>query len=164
MRQNNTALMISGVCLFLASELSYAEIYKWFDDKGNAHFSDVPSADHKADVVELKINTYSAVEVKSLEQRLGQGDKVVMYSAAWCGVCKKAKHYFKSNNIPRKIYDVEKNKVGKMDFKRLGGKSVPVLIVGTKRMNGFTISRFNKLYEKEIVQKRKAENPEESAQ
>ena len=87
-----------------------------------------------------------------------------MYSASWCGVCKKAKSYFKKNNIPYKVYDVEKSRTGKRAFKRLGGKSVPVIIVGTRRMNGFTASRFEKLYEAEIAQKKKAENVEVTVQ
>jgi glutaredoxin len=164
MKLDITVLITIGAALLSVSTFTDAEIYKWFDEQGNAHFSDAPPADLKSEEVELRINTFPAVEIKPLVQRLGQGDKVVMYSASWCGVCKKAKRYFKKNNIPYKVYDVEKSRIGKRDFKRLGGKSVPIIIVGTKRMNGFTASRFSKLYEKEIVQKRKAENLEVSTQ
>ncbi|WP_198147347.1 glutaredoxin family protein [Gilvimarinus polysaccharolyticus] len=33
--------------------------------------------------------------------------RVVMY-ASWCGYCKKARRYFRANNIPFTEYDIEK--------------------------------------------------------
>ncbi len=128
-------------------------IYKWVDEQGKVHFTDNPPDDIKTEEVELKINTYSSVEIKPLVERLGKKDKVVMYSATWCRMCKKAKQYFQINNIPYVSYDVEKSRIGKMDFKLLHGKSVPVIIVGNKRMNGFTAAKFDRLYEDQMKQK-----------
>lgn len=99
--------------------------------------------------VTLKINTYTSVEIKPLVERLGRTDRVVMYSAEWCGICTRAKKYFRKNNIAYISYDIEKSRTGKMDFKRLRGKSVPIIIVGDKRMNGFTAARFDQLYKKQ---------------
>ena len=143
--------------LFMASLLfsaaSSAEFYKWTDDKGNVHFTDTPPKGKKVEQLELKINTYSAVEIKPLVERLGKKNKVVMYSATWCGICKKAKRYFKAKKIPYVIYDVEKSYSGKRDFKLLKGKSVPIIIVGNKRMNGFTVTRFDKLYQQQVLKR-----------
>ena len=144
--------------LAISSNIAFGQqisVYKWVDEQGKAHFTDSPPDGFETEEIELKINTYAAVEIKSIEQRLGSDDKVVMYSAVWCGMCKKAKKYFRSKNIPHKVYDVEKSRVGKMDFKSLGGTSVPIIIVGRKRMNGFNVSRFEKLYESEIVAKKR---------
>jgi len=86
-----------------------------------------------------------------------------MYSATWCRMCKKAKNYFRKNNIPYVSYDVEKSRIGKMDFKLLRGKSIPIIIVGSKRMNGFTAAKFERLYEDQMKQKESedqySENP-----
>lgn len=140
--------------LFIAllfSAVASAEFYKWTDGKGNVHFTDTPPKGKKVEQLKLKINTYSAVEIKPLVERLGKKNKVVMYSATWCGICRKAKRYFKVKKIPYVIYDVEKSYSGKRDFKLLKGKSVPIIIVGNKRMNGFTVARFDKLYQQQML-------------
>ena len=147
----NTHVLFLFIALLLFSTASSAEFYKWTDDKGNVHFTDTPPKGKKVEQLELKINTYSAVEIKPLVERLGKKNKVVMYSATWCGICKKAKRYFKAKKIPYVIYDVEKSYSGKRDFKLLKGKSVPIIIVGNKRMNGFTVTRFDKLYQQQML-------------
>jgi glutaredoxin len=71
---------------------------------------------------------------------------VVIYSASWCGVCKKAKTYFRRNGIPFTEYDIEKGTRAKRMYKKLGATGVPVIIVGRKRMNGFSEAGFNRIY------------------
>ena len=144
-------VLLLFIASLLFSAVAGAEFYKWTDDKGNVHFTDTPPKGKKVEQLELKINTYSAVEIKPLVERLGKKNKVVMYSATWCGICKKAKRYFKAKKIPYVIYDVEKSYSGKRDFKLLKGKSVPIIIVGNKRMNGFTVARFDKLYQQQML-------------
>jgi len=142
--------------LFFCTFSVSAEIYKWVDKYGKTQFTDNPPIGKKTEEVEVKINTYSAVSIRPLVERLGKKDKVVMYTATWCGICKQAKKYFIKNDIPYVTYDVENSKIGKIDFKLLRGRSVPVIIVGNKRMNGFTVSRFDKLYKK--YKSKQAEN------
>ncbi|MFQ5471132.1 MAG: hypothetical protein ACE5EH_12685 [Gammaproteobacteria bacterium] len=50
-------------------------------------------------------------------------------------------HYDAVNQIPATRLDLS----GKRDYKLLHGKAVPIIIVGDKRMNGFTAARFDKL-------------------
>ncbi len=139
--------------LLLCSYSAHAEIYKWTDEHGKAHFTDKPPAGKKTEEIELKINTYSAVEIKPLLERLGRTDKVVIYTTAWCGICKKAKKYFRKNSIAYIAYDVEKSRIGKRDYKALRGRAVPIIIVGNKRMNGFSAARFDKFYKKQMEKK-----------
>lgn len=143
--------------LMMCSYQANGEIYKWVDNHGNTHFTDRPPENVQKEEVELKINTYASVEIKPLVERLGRNDKVVMYSAEWCGICKKAEHYFRQNSIPHITYDVEKSRRGKLDFKALRGKSVPVIILGDKRMNGFTVARFDLLYKKQMQKNTESE-------
>ena len=74
-----------------------------------------------------------------------------MYDATWCSICKTAKKHFKTQQIPYVSYDVENNRLGRMGFKLFKGKSVPILIVGKKRMYSFTVAKFDKLYEDKIL-------------
>lgn len=146
-------LALIAITLMLCSYAVNAGIYKWVDDQGKVHFTDSPPDDIKTEEVELRINTYTSVEIKPLIERLGKKDKVVMYSATWCRICKKAKDYFRNNDISYVSYDVEKSRIGKLDFKLLRGKSVPIIIIGNIRMNGFTAAKFDRLYEDQMKQK-----------
>ncbi|VAW51659.1 hypothetical protein MNBD_GAMMA06-366 [hydrothermal vent metagenome] len=156
-----TKYLTYTLLLLLFSFPVNGEIYKWVDQHGNTHFTDKPPADKKAEEVKLKINTYTAVQITPLVERLGRKDKVVIYTTERCGYCKKAKQYFRDNNIAYIDYDVEKSRTGKRDYKLLKGKAVPIIIVGDKRMNGFSVPRFAKLYKKQMQKKAGDKNKEE---
>ncbi len=132
--------------LTLASSPAGAEIFKWVDDSGRVHFTDRPPRGEDAEHVSMRINTYTSPEVTPLDSALGGRNKVVMYSASWCSACKQAKAYFNAQGIPYTEYDVEKSSKGKRDFKKLGGKGVPVILVGSKRINGFSREAFEQAY------------------
>lgn len=123
-----------------------AEILKWTDSNGKVHFGDRPPAGADTSVVEVRINTYESPNIEAMQDYLDSKDSVVMYSAVWCGVCKKAKKYFEANNIQYKDYDVDTTSKGKSDYKKLGAKGVPVILVGEKRMNGFSAGSFESIY------------------
>jgi len=138
--------LILLISTLLFSMGASAEILKWTDSDGKVYFGDRPPAGAKTSIVEVKINTYESPNVEAMQDVLNPKDKVVMYSAEWCGVCKKAKKYFKANNIPYKDYDIDKSSKGKKDFKKLGAKGVPVILVGKKRLNGFSAGSFESIY------------------
>ena len=122
-----------------------AEIYRWTHESGKVHFSDRAPVNRRSETVELKINTYESVSFDM--SILETNKKVVMYSAGWCGVCEKAKRYCEAHNVAYKEYDVEKSRKGRSDFRKLGAKRVPVILIGKKRMNGFTDKGFQRLYQ-----------------
>jgi glutaredoxin len=63
---------------------------------------------------------------------------VVMYATAWCPYCAKARAYFAESGIAYVEYDVEKSATAQAQFKRLGGRAVPLIVVGHEKMNGFS--------------------------
>lgn len=149
------------IVLLLPAFVADGAIYKWVDQSGKVHFTDNPPDDTHTEEVELQVKTYTSVEIKPLVERLGKQDKLVIYGTSWCHTCDKARHYFRKHNIPYVYYDVEKTRVGKMDFRLLRGKSVPIIIVGNKRMNGFSVTRFESLYQlhlKSDTSERKADD------
>ena len=138
----------------------HGEIYRWVDKQGRAHFSDQPPLTQKSETIDLpEITTYEGVSVADVKDseladssdtsKKTGSKKVVMYSAEWCGVCKKAKKYFHSKKIPFKERDIDKSKKARKAFEKLNGKGIPVILVGKKRMNGFSVKRFESIY-KEI--------------
>jgi len=121
-----------------------SEIYRWTDEQGNVHYSDRETSRHVSKKVEVRVNTYESVSYDS--SIFDTGKKVVMYSAEWCGYCKKAKRYFNMKGISYMEYDVEKNARAKSEYEEMGATGVPVILVGKKRMNGFSEKGFEKLY------------------
>jgi len=124
-----------------------AEIYKWVDEQGNVHFTDQPQPNQTTEKIEVKINSYTSPKIVDVDRLFGKSNKLVMYSTSWCGYCKKARNYFIANNIAFEEYDVENTNKGKRDYDKLGGGGVPIILMGNKRMNGFSVHKFKRFYE-----------------
>ncbi|MCW8889119.1 MAG: DUF4124 domain-containing protein [Sedimenticola sp.] len=144
-------LLFGLIILMIHLNTAAGEIYKWVDDQGKTHFSDSKPVTQTAESVELKINSYTQVTYElSPNSSVASGNPgakaVVMYSTRWCGYCKKAKRFFKSKGIPFKEYDIEKSAAARKAYDKLGGRGVPVILVGSSRMNGFSEEGFMKLY------------------
>jgi len=136
--------VITLICLLIALPLQ-AEIYKWTDANGQTHFSDSKPAQLDIEPLELQINTYQSVSYERSSLKT-DSHKVVMYSTDWCGYCKKARRYFRQQSIAFTEYDIEKDTRARARYKKLGATGVPVILVGNKRMNGFSVSGFKKIY------------------
>lgn len=152
MNINKIKQIVFILVALLITSSTQAEIYKWVDEAGRVHYSDVKPEEAKVEKLNIKpVNSITVPEVVDIgyeppEREKRRGKKVVMYSTEWCGYCKKAAAYFRKNNIPFKEYDVEKTEKGKKDYKKLNGSGVPIILVGDKRMNGFSEARFDALY------------------
>jgi len=135
-------LAVSGV--FSMSVAVAGDVYKWTDADGRVHFGDrLPEG---APAQEIRIQSIDGpAEVTSAAGANAVDRSVTVYSTAWCGVCQKAKSYLKARGVPFTEVDIEKNSHGKAEFKRLGGKGVPLITVGNQRMSGFNSAKLDKL-------------------
>lgn len=131
------------IFLFLIPNILSAEIYKTVDENGRVIFTDKPTA--KAEQVEVKVNSVEGPATVSSKNTGSSAKKVVMYSTEWCGVCTKAKAYMQENSISFKEYDIEKNSNANRKFKSLGGKGVPLIVVGGQTMSGFSASKLESM-------------------
>lgn len=68
----------------------------------------------------------------------GSGPRIVMYSTANCGACKMAKQYFAQKGVAYQEFDVQQAGAARDEFQRLGGRGVPLILVGDKRVEGFS--------------------------
>ena len=140
------------IAFILLPVTSNAEIYRWTDENGKVHFSDQKPWQTESEKVEVKINTYESVSYDTSLFDTGNslfdtGKKVVMYSTSWCGYCKKAKRYFEQKGIAYTEYDIEKDTRAKRQYDKMQAKGVPVILVGKKRMNGFSEAGFERIYQ-----------------
>lgn len=74
-------------------------------------------------------------------------EKVVMYATSWCPYCQQARNYFRQQGITYTEYDIERDGEARRRYQAFGGRGVPVIFVGKRRMNGFSVSGFNKIYQ-----------------
>jgi glutaredoxin len=69
-----------------------------------------------------------------------------MYATAWCPYCAKARAYFKRTNTAFVEHDIEKSADAHAEFKRLGGRGVPLILVGNEKLRGFSELAFESAY------------------
>lgn len=70
---------------------------------------------------------------------------VVMYSTQSCGYCAKARRLFKQMNIVYEERDVEKSQAIAKEFKKLGGRGVPLIVIGENVIKGYSRERIIEL-------------------
>ncbi len=139
-------LLFTSACLLIILGINFtsalAGVYKWTDEQGKVHYSDSPPA--QKGVKEIKVQTYSGPAVVTPNKSATAGTtvatsqgKITIYSASWCGYCKRAKAYLNSRGISYSDLDVETSEEGKTAYRKLGAHGVPVIFVGEQRMDGF---------------------------
>lgn len=151
-------LVIAAV-LLLTSSIAGAEMYQWVDEHGVVTFKDTPPpASKKRKKVKIYNDSDFAAAPPSQATSEPRGSKstaggssqpvsqkkerfsgtVEIYVTDWCGHCKHAQSYMKSKSIPYVAYDIEKDSSAKQRYKELGGRGVPLLIIGSNKMSGFS--------------------------
>lgn len=132
-----------GLVLALLANLALAGVYKWTDGQGRVHYSDAPPQSGAAQQVKLHINTYDGPATirplpgSSAPSAPATRAEVVMYTTSWCASCKRAKAHLSSKGVSFRELDVEQSADAHRQFQQLGGKGVPLILVGNKRMDGF---------------------------
>jgi glutaredoxin len=71
--------------------------------------------------------------------------RVVMYTTARCPACVAAKSYLSRRGVPYEERDVERSSEAMKEFRNLGGRGVPLIVVGNERMTGFNPQRFERM-------------------
>lgn len=116
-----------------------AKITKWVDDNGNIHYGTNPPASAQASEIKKPASVRAPARPTT--------DEVVLYSTSWCGYCKKARAYLRSQNISYVEKDIEKDRFAKRDYDRLGGRGVPFLVRGNRDvLRGFSKRRYRRFF------------------
>lgn len=140
----------AGLCVLLMAHLCPAETYKWVDENGTTHFSDSKPESGNAETLEIApVNSIDSVSydwVKKPATGNARPGRVTMYATSTCGFCKKARRYFRDEGIRYTEYDVEKDSAARKRWKALGGRGVPLILVGERKMHGFSVSGFQRIY------------------
>jgi glutaredoxin len=63
--------------------------------------------------------------------------KVMLFGASWCALCKKSRWFLEDNDIAYCEYDIEQSTAGAARYQQLGGRAIPLIMVGSQRVEGF---------------------------
>jgi glutaredoxin len=143
-------LRIALLFIFVATAASAAgqSLYRWKDGAGQVHYTSDPPPGVAAGKVRARVNSYSApakIEAAPASAAAAPAGPVVMYATSWCPYCAKARAYFARKGIAYAEYDVEKSATANAEFRRLGGRGVPLILVGREKMSGFSEPGFDAL-------------------
>ena len=70
---------------------------------------------------------------------------VIMYTTQWCPYCHRAREYLKRHSVAYIEYDVEASTEHSARFRDLNGTAVPLILVGDRRLQGFSPRSFDGL-------------------
>lgn len=115
----NVIIAAVGALLTVVAAGSFAQAYRWVDANGRVHYA------------------ASAAPASQPE--------VVMYATDWCPYCRQARQHFARQGIAYREVDIEKSAAGRAEYDRLGGRGVPLILVGSQRMQGFRAESFDRL-------------------
>lgn len=75
----------------------------------------------------------------------GQGAGIVLYSAEWCGACKKARRWLSRNGVDYELRDIDDPRWAEELMQKTGRRAVPVIDVRGRILTGFSVSGYEQL-------------------
>jgi glutaredoxin len=147
------------LAILLFADAGYAQtIFKSTGPDGSIVYSDHPPADGKIertfDFVELPsspvpdqlVTANAGVKRKptAVAHPVATGG-VLMYSATWCGYCRRAKAYLANKGIAYTNVDID-TADGREAFNLAGSGGVPLLVVGSRRIRGFSPAGYDSFF------------------
>jgi len=143
----NRALFVSLMLLICAGGV-HAQLYKSVGPDGKVTYSDTPPS--TASKVEIKtLAGNGAIDVNNLPAEVANAVKsnpVVIYTTATCPACDEGRKLLNERGIPfsEKTVSSDTNEIDAL--KRAGGgKSLPFLLVGRNKQEGFEAGAWNSL-------------------
>lgn len=140
--------LLLGCLAMLVALNAMGQIYRWTDEKGRVVYGNEPPSSTKASVVQDRINSYGGTPqvqrapASPKPAAASPAGAVVMYATSWCKYCAQARSYFTRKGIAYVEHDVEKSAAANAEFKRLGGRGVPLIVYGGDTMRGFSEPSF----------------------
>jgi glutaredoxin len=149
-------LALAFLVAALAAAPAAAQVYKWTGPDGRTHYGDQPPETAKKQELRIGVQSFGGpAEVDTWTRVLKRPPAVdtskpasagvTMFSTSWCPHCKRAKAYFAQKGVSYREVDIEASDEGRREFGEYGGKGVPLIIVGERRMRGFDAAAMDRL-------------------
>lgn len=72
--------------------------------------------------------------------------RITLYSTSRCPHCRQVKQWLQQHKLRFQEFDVERNQRAFKEFQRVGGRGVPVLMVGQQKIDGFNRKRLEQVF------------------
>lgn len=155
-------MLVVAAVFFICSSLAGAEVYQWVDKNGAVTYKDTPPPPSKKRKKPVKVYSDddptlfansqgsstqhgSATRTAAASNPTASTAKsrrftgtVEIYVTDWCPYCKAAERYMTSKGIPFVAYDIEKDSAAERRHRELGGRGVPLIVIGSHKMSGFS--------------------------
>lgn len=146
-----TGFILAAVCMALTSApLAAAQLYQWKDAQGRTVYSDQPPPPNvrnsqqksfKGSFIEVG-ETYTAKTAR-------EKNPVTLYASACGAPCDQARQLLTERGIPFSSKDPQASPEAQAELQKLTGQlRVPVLVVGTDKINGFETDQWQALLDK----------------
>ncbi|MEW5966959.1 MAG: glutaredoxin family protein, partial [Pseudomonadota bacterium] len=144
-------VLSAALCLALASApLTAAQLYQWKDAQGRMVYSDQPpppsvgkvqQKNFKGNFIEIG-ESYTA---KTAREKF----PVTLFSTACGAPCDQARQLLSERGVPYSSKDPQASPEANAELKKLTGRlSVPVLVVGQEKIDGFETGQWQALLDK----------------
>jgi glutaredoxin len=97
-------------------------------------------------VTRPRIAVTKVIKQEKIAPALGADGRVVLYSAAWCPFCDKARAYFQRTGVPFDEHDTEKSAKGRRDYEAMNGDGIPIVLVNNHKIVGWKQREFERHY------------------
>jgi glutaredoxin len=146
-----TGLILAAVCMALASApLAAAQLYQWKDAQGRTVYSDQPppASIHNAQQKSFKGNFIEIGEsyaVKTAREK----HPITLYASACGAPCDQARQLLTERGVPFSNKDPQANPGAQAELQKLTGRSsVPVLVVGNDKIDGFETGQWQAMLDR----------------
>ncbi|MBU1397218.1 MAG: glutaredoxin family protein [Gammaproteobacteria bacterium] len=144
-------LILATVCVALASApLAAAQLYQWKDTQGRMQYSDQPpppsvrnaqQKSFKGNVIEVG-ESYSAKTAR-------EKNPVTLYASACGAPCDQARQLLTERGVPFSNKDPQASPESQAELQKLTGRlSVPVLVVGSDKIDGFETGQWQAMLDR----------------
>ncbi len=108
-------------------------------------FRNLPSSPLPAQVLRFREQLEKSAENRIIAARAPRAGDVALFTASWCGHCKRAKAHLAAGQIAYVEYDIE-SVDGMRAFIGAGGSGgVPLLVDGERRIQGYSAAAYDRL-------------------
>jgi glutaredoxin len=129
---------VSAILLLLVAGAAQAQMYKWVDEKGVTHFSDIPP---QSPTIKAQIRDYDnpAPDI-GLPYNVAQAmrnNPVILYTSDDCDACDKGRNLLQTRGVPFSEKTVVSNEDQEAYRQSGGANQVPMLVVGATKLAGY---------------------------
>ncbi len=140
-----SGLILAAVCLALASApLAAAQLYQWKDAEGRMQYSDQPPPPSVKNAQQKSFKGSVIEGGEPYAVRVAREKyPVTLYTSACGTACDQARQLLVERGVPFSSKDLQASEEARNEVQKLTGKlNVPVLLVGSDKLEGFTAGQW----------------------